>query len=233
MIGMSTCPWAPVRIIPKRPEVTAGRGTLRFGAVAAVLLCIAVGRAHADKFTGAFLGGGAGARALGMGNAYTAVADDASAIYWNPAGLASMHHDEVQLSHEFRFGNLVDYSFVGGVLQVPQRNGRLALGVIRLGVDDIAFPDSSLWNDINRNGNIDPGEFQYDEERDRDKIRFENDAEYGVFLSYAQPSHGFQWGGSLKFIRQSVGDFTSFGIGVDAGMFRPNVFKNFDVGLTL
>src|SRR3954468_21692066 len=30
-----------------------------------------------------------GVRAAGMGGAFTAVADDASAVYWNPGGLAS------------------------------------------------------------------------------------------------------------------------------------------------
>lgn len=200
----------------------------------AALLLGGIGVADAkDKFAGAFLAIGAGARAQGMGNAFTAVADDASALYWNPAGLASTNHNEVLLSHEFKFGNLVDYSFLGGVYQVEQRNGRLAFGVIRLGVDDIAFPDSSLWVDANRNGQIDPNEFDFDAVRDADKIRFENDAEYGIFLSYAQPKGAYQLGGSLKLLRQSVQEFTSFGLGLDLGILRRNVVANLDLGLTL
>ena len=39
-------------------------------------------------------GTGVGARALGMGGAYTGVASDYSAIYWNPAGLAQMQYSE-------------------------------------------------------------------------------------------------------------------------------------------
>jgi len=189
--------------------------------------------ARADKYAGNFLDGGAGARALGMGNAFTGVADDASALYWNPAGLASTIHDEVLLSHEFRFGDLVDYSFAGGLVQVPQRNGRLALGIVRLGVDNIAFTDSSLCPDLNGNGQCDEGELSYDENRDRDKIHFKNDAEYGVFLSYAQPTHGMQLGGSLKVIRQSVGEFSSFGLGVDVGVLKHDLLHNLDLGVTI
>ena len=200
-------------------------GLVRTGLLATLL----AGSAHADKFAGAFLEAGAGARALGMGNAYTAIADDASGIYWNPAGLASTQHHEVLLSHEWRFGNLVDYSYVGGIYQVRSRNGRLGVGLIRLGIDNIAFPDSSLWNDLNGNGDIDPGEFHFDPS----KIRYENDAEYGVFLTYAQPAGSWELGGSLKFIRQSVGDFTSFGMGLDFGILRRDVVGNLDVGLAL
>ena len=46
-------------------------------------------------------GFGVGARSLGMGNAYTGVASDFSALYWNPAGLAQMQRGEFSfgLSH--------------------------------------------------------------------------------------------------------------------------------------
>ncbi len=38
---------------------------------------------------------GVGARAMGMGEAFAAIADDAAAVYYNPAGLAQMDHNEV------------------------------------------------------------------------------------------------------------------------------------------
>jgi long-subunit fatty acid transport protein len=46
-----------------------------------------------------FLRIGVGARAEGMGGTFVAVADDPSAIFWNPAGLASLQSREVAASH--------------------------------------------------------------------------------------------------------------------------------------
>ncbi|MCK4549580.1 MAG: PorV/PorQ family protein [Candidatus Krumholzibacteria bacterium] len=46
-----------------------------------------------------FLRLGNGARAGGMGEAFTAVADDATSIYWNPAGLAAVEEVELNLTH--------------------------------------------------------------------------------------------------------------------------------------
>src|SRR5579863_9617534 len=49
--------------------------------------------------TANFLELGVGARAEAMGEAYSAVADDATALYWNPAGLTRVQADEASLMH--------------------------------------------------------------------------------------------------------------------------------------
>lgn len=46
-----------------------------------------------------FLKIGVGARSIGMGGAYTAVANDLSAMYWNPAGLSRLTANEAAFNH--------------------------------------------------------------------------------------------------------------------------------------
>lgn len=54
-----------------------------------------------DAYRLSYLGLGFGARSLGMGTAYTAIANDFSAVYWNPAGLGQIKRNEISigLSH--------------------------------------------------------------------------------------------------------------------------------------
>ncbi len=47
----------------------------------------------------AFLKLGVGARAAAVGEAYTALTRDATATFWNPAGLASLHRPQVSFTH--------------------------------------------------------------------------------------------------------------------------------------
>ena len=71
--------------------------------IAALLLILGLSTVHAGSNpanTGlAFLKIGVGGRAVGVGEAYTAIANDASAAYWNPAGLAQLEHTEFLLTH--------------------------------------------------------------------------------------------------------------------------------------
>lgn len=72
----------------------------RGAALAAVFAFAASAHAVEPGETGlAFLKIGVGARAAGMGEAYVAVGQDASATYWNPAGIANALGTEVHATH--------------------------------------------------------------------------------------------------------------------------------------
>jgi len=60
---------------------------------------MAAGFAKVGTFGGQFLKIGVSARAAGMGSAYTGVADDANAVFWNPGGLVNVLGNEVAVNH--------------------------------------------------------------------------------------------------------------------------------------
>ena len=50
-------------------------------------------------FGAQFLKIGVSARATAMGSAYTAVSDNAEALYWNPAGIVSVRGSQLNINH--------------------------------------------------------------------------------------------------------------------------------------
>ncbi|MBU2502904.1 MAG: PorV/PorQ family protein [bacterium] len=77
----------------------------RIAILTAVLLAVptlalgAGGFAKVGTFGGQELKIGVSARATGMGSAFTGVADDATAVFWNPGGLVNVVGNEVSLNH--------------------------------------------------------------------------------------------------------------------------------------
>jgi hypothetical protein len=87
-----------------------------------------------------------GSRALGMGGAFTGVADDATAVYWNPAGLASGPPGGMTIGWvDFRTGNQ------GGVPEpgVARRTSKfVSLGTWPIGLSYGRFDERSLADAI-------------------------------------------------------------------------------------
>jgi len=194
--------------------------------------------ARADKYAGEFMADGGGARALGMGSAFVAVADDASATFWNPAGLLSVESRQILAMHSERFGDLVDRDFVSYVHPLAPRNGQraaLGLAVIRLGVDDIAFTDHlTPLLDANNDGTVDDTELLEIVRPDiQSQIRYESDQEWAFLGTYARDLGDWQLGLNAKFIVQSVGSYSSWGLGLDLGVLRRDWWRDLDVGVKL
>ena len=74
-----------------------------------------------------------GARAAAMGESFAAVANDASALFWNPAGTGRFKDLEVHLSHVDYLAD-INYEFAG--LVVPTRAGNLGFSVIMMSMGD-------------------------------------------------------------------------------------------------
>jgi len=163
------------------------------------------GARAANKYAGEFLTHGVGARALGMGSAFVAVADDVTSGYWNPAGVADAEARSVHLMHSETFGDVVNYD-TGAYVHPLSADAALAVTFIRLAVDDIPFTGGF---DVS-----DEGVVQYNE----DDIIWESDSEMAALISYARrSSERLRLGGNLKLIRKSIGNYSCYGLGFDLG----------------
>lgn len=81
-----------------------------------------------------FLKLGVGGRAIGMGEAYSALSTDASGIYYNPAGIAFGSGSEIMLMHkEWVFGTATEY--LGSAIRA--QNFAFGFGLNSTNVDDI------------------------------------------------------------------------------------------------
>jgi hypothetical protein len=155
-----------------------------------------------------------------MGSAFAGLADDGSAAYWNPAGLATLGTHEVSAMHAEQFGSIVQYDFLSYATPIGapgKAKQGLAVSLIRLGVDEI--PDTRGLEIIDVNGN---GRFDYPEDRlvvDESRFVFDSDNDVALLFSYAREvSRGFSLGGNVKLIRQWLGDsLRSNGFGLDVG----------------
>ncbi len=90
--------------------------------IALIILCIIAVSADA-----AFEDIGLGARSLGMGSAFVAAAEGASAIFWNPAGVVRVDGRELTMSYVELY-SLVSYSHLGYAHRMNM--GSIGLGLI-------------------------------------------------------------------------------------------------------
>jgi len=125
----------------KHVDKPSGKLGLTFAIVVGLLTAPGAARAQgslggqrAGTSSATFLRIGVGARAVGMGETFVAVANDPSAIYWNPAGLASLQRRELAISH-VQWPADVTYDHLTFILPSRRLGGSVALQFGVLGTD--------------------------------------------------------------------------------------------------
>ena len=160
----------------------------------------------------AFLEIGPGARSIGMGSAYVSVADDASSIYWNPAGIASLNQTEVQ---SFYTPWLVETNFYYNSAVSPMG----VYGSIGLSFTSITM-DEMMVRTVQ-----DPEPNEYGQKFDAGNI--------SMGIAYAKRlTDRFSFGFQTKFIQESIWQMKAQGYAVDIGtMFVTK--SNLNIGMSI
>lgn len=147
----------------------------------------------------AFLKIGTGARPAAMGNAFTAVADDVDALYYNPGGLAFLDYREMGMTHA---DYLLDTTFDFAGFAQPTRSGTFGLAITRLA----AGTQQSYDANRNATGGFEASDTAYAFSYSRFlKPRLFHDGRTG-------------FGGNLKLLRSTIGQYSAQTVAVDLGV---------------
>lgn len=175
-----------------------------------IILLPAVASAQFRKYSNEFLNIGAGARGLAMGSAQVGSVNDATAGYWNPAGLTGVKDNPNGiLMHADYFAGIAKYDYVSLAIPVQDNKRTIGFSLLRFAVDDI--PNTLFL--------VEPdGSLNYN------NIQSFSSADYAFLFSYAQKiideeDRSLSIGGNAKIIYRKVGTFANaWGFGLDAGV---------------
>ncbi len=149
--------------------------------------------------TASFLKLPVNARAVALGEAYSAAADDASALYWNPAALKQIKTRSVTFMHALYIeSTFFDY----GAYAQPLGTGAIGIGVQYFSAGSLAETD---------NNGTDIGSF--------------NPNDLAVSIGYAREVRNYSLGVAAKFIKSTLIGSAQTGA-LDFGVLSPAYLNN-------
>ena len=158
-----------------------------------------------------FLKIGVGSRAVSMGEAFVATADDISAIYWNPSGIAGIQKNAAMFFHA---DWLADINFDHGAFSVP---------VGEIGTFGGFFTVLGVPEDFVRT--------VHDPEGTGERFTA---ADYAMGVTYARRiTERFSFGITGKYIRERIWNMTASSVAMDVGILYVSQFHDLRIGMTM
>lgn len=158
---------------------------------------------------GAFLKNGFSVRASAMGHSFVSIADDASAIFYNPGGLINITGTQAVGMYSKLFNDVDGVNYGAFGIAHNFDFGIIGIGAVYLNVTDIPYVE---------------------DETGPTGLTFSN-SQTAVYLSYTKLFlDNLNIGGNLKFINHSMDAYSGTGFGLDLGLYS-TVNENLTVGL--
>ena len=158
-----------------------------------------------------FLKIGVGARAIGMGGAFVSMATDASALYWNPAGIVFVNGGEAFFNHADWIAD-IDFEYAGFVYQMPGL-GSFGVSATFLRMDDmerttILYPEGTG--------------------------QMFSAGSYALTGTYARMlTDRFSIGFNIKYINETILNTTANGFAIDIGTMFITQFRGLRIGANI
>lgn len=156
-----------------------------------------LGGQRAGISTAQFLKIGVGGRASAMGDAFVAVANDVSALYWNPAGLSQFSENQIIFSHNEWVVD-VNHDFIGGVYHLDDAN-TFGVAITSLSMDEMKVTTEYAP--------FGTGEY----------FGF---SDFAMALSYSRKmTEQFSFGGTVRYIEETLDVLKMRGLMIDLGTY--------------
>ena len=152
------------------------------------------------------------ARAFAMGGAFIGLSDDASTLYYNPAGLVNLKAMEVVASHNMYLAD-IQYSYAGVTYPMPQLNAGIGLQMAYLTTGTMEETTIKFPNGTGRTFGA------YD---------------FMIGATYAQMlTPKFFVGGTLKLISEALADKKVYTVAGDVGTYYNTGWKSLIFGMSI
>lgn len=158
-----------------------------------------------------FLNVGIGARAIGMGGAFVSLANDASALFWNPGGIALIPGNEAIFNHSEWIAD-INFDFAGLVVNLGN------LGHVGLVANFMTMGEMERTTELYPDGT---GQ------------KF-NAGSYALGISYGRAlTDRFSIGFNFKYINEYILNSSASGLAIDIGTVFVTHFRGLRIGAAI
>jgi hypothetical protein len=173
-----------------------------------IFVCLSVSLTHAQLLpvlgaqragtaTAQFLKIGVGARAAAMGETFVAVANDASALYWNPAGISQFQSHEIILAHT-SWSSDIGHEFIGVVYHLSPDDA------VGLSITSLHMNDMKVTTEFAPRGNG----------------NYFTVGDFACGLTYSRKlTTQFSFGGTVRYLKETMDVLAMHGVVVDIGTY--------------